>query len=249
MINVEAVRQFHSQRQSADKPLRRFRNVKRTAEGVAAVTFILAGCASPTSALTTVTVTASPPQPAPTGRHLHGAYSQPRRSGTISTAPRLLQSALHKASLATLGPIVLGDCLAVVSRAFLDPSVGVWGDRVINATLYFDLHVDAKTATAVAASLLPSDAVQAGSVEQHNLNWSKYSDGSCQFIAFTSNALAEAVRKAVPDWNGGRNRADVKLFTGNVFIPDGADQPYRSEAVHAATIGISGDSDGYNPGC
>jgi hypothetical protein len=234
VINVEAVRQFHSERQSADKPLRRFRNVKRTAAGVAAVTFILAGCASPTSALTTVTVTASPSQPAPTG--------PPSPRGLLSTEAEwdhLYGSATVAECVAQgfVGNIgadrawrLPGGGLACVS----DPSVGVWGDRVINATLYFDLHVDSKTATAVAASLLPSDAVQAGSVEQHNLNWSKYSDGSCQFIAFTSDALAEAVRKAVPDWNGGRNRADVKLFTGNVFIPDGADQPYRSEAVSVA---------------
>jgi hypothetical protein len=136
-----------------------------------------------------------------------------------------------------------GGALACVS----DPSVGVWGDRIIHASLYFEPPVDARTALASTLGLLPSDSRQVGSVEQGNLDWSIYREGSCQYVKFSSDTLADAVRQAYPPWEGPRDRADVKLYSGNAVVPDGADQPYRPESIHVATVGIaSGEID---PGC
>ncbi|WP_142282884.1 hypothetical protein [Mycobacterium aquaticum] len=129
-----------------------------------------------------------------------------------------------------------------------DPTVGVWGDRLINAVVYFEPPTDATTAIATSASLLPSDIQQVGSVEQVNLDWSLFrGSGSCKYLTFESNALAAAVHGAVPDWTGLAERADVKLYSGNVIVPDGSDQMYRADSIHAATISIA--SSATNPGC
>lgn len=129
-----------------------------------------------------------------------------------------------------------------------DPSVGVWGSRLIHFALYFEPPTDANTALATALSLLPSDAKQTGSVEQVNLDWSIYRGmGSCKHVTYESDALALAVRSAYSDWNAPAERADVKLYSGNVVVPDGSDQMYRSDSIHAATVTIA--SGGGDPGC
>lgn len=114
--------------------------------------------------------------------------------------------------------------------------------------LYFEPPVAASTARATAMSLLPSDVQQVGSVEQPNLDWSIYrGSGSCKHFTFESDALATAVHGAVPDWTGPAKLTNVKLYSGNVIVPDGADQMYRADSIHAATIGI--ESGGGDPGC
>lgn len=120
-----------------------------------ATVLLFAGCGAPTSAPTTVTVTAGQSPTAPTG----------------SPAPRgLLSTEAEWNSL--YGSATVAECVAQglagdigADRAWRlpndglacvkDPSYGVWGDRVINATLYFDLHVDSRTAIAAAAVCSP----------------------------------------------------------------------------------------------
>jgi hypothetical protein len=62
-----------------------------------------------------------------------------------------------------------------------------WGGRIESFQLYFDPHVDAQTAPAAAASILPADTQQVDSREAVNRSDTKYPDGSCQLVTYASN--------------------------------------------------------------
>lgn len=131
-----------------------------------------------------------------------------------------------------------------------DPYSGVWGTRQIHIWVFFEPPVDESIAIATAKSLLPSDIQQIGSVEYVNHDWSVYRDsGSCKWVTFESNALAEAVNQALPDWGetAPEEKVEVILYSGNMINPDGSDQMYRPESIHVATVGIA--SSDYGSGC
>jgi hypothetical protein len=226
----------------------RTRGMKRVGVIGVSLTLLLAGCGgSSASSITTVTATSRPPAAsdaaAPAPRGLLSDEALWNQTFTTATVRECIAQGFDGHMGSDRAWRLHGGALACVS----DPSVGVWGDRIINASLYFEPPVDAQAALVATSSLLPSDSRQVGSVQQPNLDWSIYREGSCQYVKFASETLAEAVRQAEPSWNGPRDRADIKLYSGNAVIPDGADQPYRRESIHVATIGI-GDGE-TNPGC
>lgn len=222
-----------------------------------ALSVVSTGCKASTTTTATVTVTSPPEKSSAPDRPRHEqAISEPTPDNTGQPAPRgLLSKESYWNNAFQVAPV--SECVSQGSsrrgnsapaRAWrlpngalacaTDPTMGVWGDRLIHAVLYFEPSVAASTARATAMSLLPSDVQQVGSVEQANLEWSIYRGlGSCKHFTFESDALAAAVHGAGPDWTGPAKQADVKLYSGNVVVPDGADQLYRADSIHAATIG------------
>jgi hypothetical protein len=120
-----------------------------------------------------------------------------------------------------------------------------WG-RIIIVKLYFDPHVDTKTALAAVTSILPADSQQVMSKEGVNRDDSKYRDGSCQLLAYSSDTLAAAVRQVRPKWPEDPHLVSVELYTGNQ-TNDGADRPYHPDSVHLADLRVG--SPGSNPLC
>lgn len=242
------------------------RGPTKTATSVVLVA-ALSGCGAGNTPMATVTVAVTPAETGTPGPpRTETVISAPSPDNAGEPAPRgILSKESYWNDKFTTTPVA--DCIgqgdrkrgnAAADRGWRlpngalacasDPTVGVWGDRVIDAVLYFDPPTDAVTAVATAESLLPADIEQVGSVEQVNLDWSLFrGSGSCKYLAFESDALAAAVHAAVPDWTGPAEKADVKLYSGNVIVPDGSDQMYRADSIHAATVGIaSGET---NPGC
>lgn len=103
---------------------------------------------------------------------------------------------------------------------------------------FFDPHVDAQTAADAVTSLLPSDVEQAGSFNGDNADGSRYPNGSCANLVYSSDALAAVISDVNPGWTGTRNMVHFSLYSGNTTSSDGADKPYQPDSVHLALVGL-----------
>jgi hypothetical protein len=118
-----------------------------------------------------------------------------------------------------------------------------WGGRVMTFSVFFDPRVDAQTAAYAVTSLLPADIKQAGSFNADNADGSKYPNGSCVDLVYSSDALAAVISDVNPGWTGTRNKVDFSLYSGNTGS-DGADKPYQPDSVHLALVGLGTDGMG-----
>jgi hypothetical protein len=112
--------------------------------------------------------------------------------------------------------------------------------------LYFDPHANADAALRTVADIMPTDTQQVRSIIGSNADHSKYQDGSCQQVLYSSNIIAAAVSQANPKWTGDPHLVEVTLYTGNATSSDGSDQRYEPASVHLALISIA-DSDKISP--
>jgi hypothetical protein len=119
-----------------------------------------------------------------------------------------------------------------------------WGGRVMTFSVFFDPHVDAQTAVAAVTSILPTDIQQAGSFNGVNRDDSKYPQGSCVDLAYSSDALAAVINDVNPGWTGTRNKVGFSLYSGNTNSSDRADKPYQPDSVHLALVGLGNDGMG-----
>ena len=121
----------------------------------------------------------------------------------------------------------------------MDPSGPAWNGHVTGVNLYFDPKVNADNALAAVASILPPDAQQIQSVIAENNVNSKYSNGSCQYVLYSSDLLAAAVRQVSPSWTGDPHLIAASLYTDNADSSDGSNRQYTPGAVHLGLVSIA----------
>jgi hypothetical protein len=112
--------------------------------------------------------------------------------------------------------------------------------HVDDIALYFDPHVDARTALDSAASVLPTDLRHVSSLTGSNRPESAYPNGSCQQEVYSSDTLAAALTKhnlAVADGPDPHKVTIMLSGTGGSGFPQ---TPYDPRSVHVASI-ISDD--------
>jgi len=203
---------------------------------IAAALVLLASCAVACGSDTDAKTTKSPqPVPSATEAALRGYFSPVgfwNQNFAAATSAECAAAGANSLNSTHAWRLPGGELGCSWGPLYNDP----WGGRIEGVELYFDPRVDAQAALAAVTRILPADSQQLSSIAGVNSDDSKYPDGSCQELIYTSGTLAAAVGQTNPDWTGARNKVSVVLYSGNATGSDGSDVPFQPGSVHLAAL-------------